>query len=252
MNTTALLSILSVLLLGEVADAAIFRDRGTTLTIECPPTGKVFCGTPTTPDFTGEATATSNCPGQVVITYTDAPALPGANCLARRFNNVILRTWTATDACGNTASCTQTIDVVRQDWSLDIKPTSCPNPIQVGSNGGNAAVMIALLGKATQNVLDVDPASVAIWREDCLAGPVYPVSYGYEDVAAPWQRDVRCGCTTQGPDGFVDLRLRFERAQLVQGLGLANLPQGSTHRLVLTARTFSGCELVASDCVRIQ
>ena len=73
----------------------------------------------------------------------------------------------------------QNIDVVRQVWSLDIKPTSCPNPIQVGSNGGNAAVMMALLGTASQDVLMIDPASVAIWREDCVSGPVYPIEFGY-------------------------------------------------------------------------
>lgn len=221
------------------------------LTLECPGTGKVYCGSPITPDFTGEATATSTCPGEVVITYSDSASL-GATCPTRRFNSIIERTWTATDACGNTASCVQNIDVVRQVWSLDIKPTSCPNPIQVGSNGGNAAVMMALLGTASQDVLMIDPASVAIWREDCVSGPVYPIEYGYDDLATPWVRDVRCGCTTLGADGFMDLRLKFNRQQLVQGLGLANLQQGTYHRLVVTASTLDGCELVASDCVRIQ
>lgn len=249
MNTTAFLSSLAALFLSSTAFAA----GGNTgvLTLECPGTGKVYCGSPITPDFTGEAIATSTCPGPVVVTYSDSAAI-GANCPTRRFNAVIVRTWTATDNCGNTASCVQNIDVVRQVWSLDIKPTSCPNPIQVGSNGGNAAVMVGLLGTAAHDVFNVDPASIAIWREDCVSGPVYPIDFGYEDVAAPWAPDLRCGCTTAGPDGFLDLRLKFSRQQLVQGLGLGSLQQGSYHRLVITGRTLDGCELVASDCVRIQ
>ncbi len=252
MKLTAISSLLlTAFALTSTADAAIFGN-GTTLTITCPPTGKVFCGSPTTPDFTGEATAESTCPGQVVITYADAPTLPGGTCPGRRFYSIIQRTWTATDACGNTASCSQSIDVVRQIWSLDIKPTSCPNPIQVGSNGGGATVMMGLLGTATQDVMNIDPASIAIYREDCTAGPVYPIDFGYEDVATPVNRTMRCECTTLGADGFMDLRLRFSRAQLVQGLGLAAFPQNSYHRLVVTGRTLNGCEFVASDCVRIQ
>jgi len=250
MNITAILSTVACsFLLATTTNGT--SGGGTILTLQCPPTGKVFCGTPTTPDFVGEATATSTCPGPVVVTYQDTPR-PGGQCLTRRFYSQIQRTWTATDACGNTASCDQTIDVIRQLWSLDIKPTSCPNPIQVGSNGGNAVVMMGLLGTASQDVTTIDPASVAIWRENCVAGPIYPIDFGYEDVATPWNRDLRCGCTTQGADGFMDLRLKFSRLQLVQGLGLATLQQGTYHRLVVTARTYDGCELVASDCVRIQ
>ncbi len=234
-----------------LASASLFSTGNTgVLTIQCPQTGKVFCGTPTTPEFTGEATATSTCPGAVVITYQDSP-LPGGACLATRFNGIIQRTWTATDACGNTASCVQNIDVVRQLWSLDIKPTSCPNPIQVSSNGGGV-VMMGVLGTASQDVMSIDPASIAIWRENCVAGPVYPIDFGYQDVATPWVRDVLCGCTTLGADGFMDLRLKFSRPQLVAGLGLAALPQGTYHRLVVTGRTFDGCEFIAADCIRIQ
>lgn len=232
--------------------SAAFLSNGSTgvLTLECPPTGKIFCGMSTAPEFTGEPVATSTCPGAVTVTYQDV-ALPGGACLATRFYGLLERTWTATDACGNTASCTQTIDVVRQSWNLDIKPTSCPNPIQVSSNGGGV-VMMGVLGTASQDVMTIDPASIAIWRENCVAGPVYPIDFGYQDVATPWNRDVTCGCTTLGADGFMDLRLKFSRPQLVAGLGLAALPQGTYHRLVVTGRTFGGCEFIASDCIRIQ
>lgn len=232
------------------AHAAVFTVGGG-LVLECPPIGKVFCGTSTDPSVTGEPTATSDCPGPITFTYQDSSPLPGASCPGARFAYVILRTWTATDACGNTASCVQAIDVVRQVWKLDIKPTSCPNPINV-QGSGNAAVSIALLGTSTQDVANIDPTTVSIWREDCVGGPVLPLDFSYQDVAAPWVGGLRCGCTTDGPDGITDLRFRFGRADLVQGLNLGQVPQWTYVRLVLTGRTFDGCEFVASDCVRVQ
>jgi hypothetical protein len=242
---------LSTFALAFFLSTSSFLGGGNPLTIECPGTGKVFCGSPTTPDYTGEPTVSSTCPGDITVTYADA-TLVGASCAARRFDSIIQRTWTAVDACGNTASCTQTIDVVRQVWSLDIKPTSCPNPINVGSNGNNAAVSIAVLGTAAQDVMNIDPTTIALWSEDCVTGPVYALDFAYEDVSAPFDATARCECTTAGPDGIVDLRLRFARLDLVNGLGLAGQLKGTTHRLVLSASTYDGCELIASDCVRIQ
>ncbi len=231
------------------AHSAPFAGNG--LVIECPPLAKILCGMSSSPVDLGEPTATSSCPGSITITYADQ-IIPGGACPADRFDHLILRTWTATDACGNVASCTQTVDVVRQIWSLDIKPTSCPNPINVGSNGNNAAVSIAILGTATQDVTQIDPASIQIWREGCLLGPVTPQDASYQDVAAPWVYGDPCGCTTAGPDGRMDLRLKFSRLQLVQGLGLAAFKKQAYVRLVVTARTWDGCGIVAGDCVRIQ
>jgi hypothetical protein len=75
--------------------------------INCPPNVTVQCGQPTTPAATGTATATDNCDGNPSITFTDQ-TLAG-NC-AQEFT--ILRTWRATDACGNSSTCVQTINVV--------------------------------------------------------------------------------------------------------------------------------------------
>jgi hypothetical protein len=252
-RTALSLSLFALAALGTATPAsALFVRPGGGLVIECPPLAKVFCGSSLDPSVTGEATATSDCPGSITITYQDSVQLPGSTCPGARFGYVIVRTWTATDECGNTASCTQAIDVVRQLWKLDIHPTSCPNPVQVGSGSKTAIVPVALLGTAFQNVADIDPASISIWREDCQGGPVYPLDFKYSDVSAPWAGGERCGCTTDGPDGFTDLLMRFNRYDFVHALGLNTFPQGSYVRLVINARTFSGCELVGSDCVRIQ
>jgi hypothetical protein len=54
----------------------------------------------------GEATATDNCDATPVITFADA-TLPGGSPQ----EYVIERTWTATDDCGNAASCVQRVMV---------------------------------------------------------------------------------------------------------------------------------------------
>jgi hypothetical protein len=76
-------------------------------TIHCPTTATVECNSPTDPSATGSATATNSAGAALTAGYTDSSA-PG-NCPIK---TVITRTWTATDACGNTASCAQTINVV--------------------------------------------------------------------------------------------------------------------------------------------
>ncbi len=64
------------------------------LTFECDAVG----------DF-GMATATDDCPGPIGISHDDVET--GDDC-----ETIITRTWTATDVCGNSSSCVQTITIV--------------------------------------------------------------------------------------------------------------------------------------------
>ena len=74
--------------------------------IACPADATIECSDSTAPSNTGMASATDNCPGLVDITWSDQ-ITPGA-CAS---NKTIERTWIATDACGNTDTCVQTITV---------------------------------------------------------------------------------------------------------------------------------------------
>jgi uncharacterized repeat protein (TIGR01451 family) len=75
--------------------------------LTCPPSITVACNTSTLPVVTGTATATDNCDvSALAVVYADVTV--GVGCTA---NYNILRTWSATDICGNTGTCLQTIQV---------------------------------------------------------------------------------------------------------------------------------------------
>jgi hypothetical protein len=65
----------------------------------------VGCGSPTTTAALGAATATDGCSGSTVTANDAAPEQIGCQ-------SVIVRTWTATDGCGNTATCVQRILII--------------------------------------------------------------------------------------------------------------------------------------------
>jgi uncharacterized repeat protein (TIGR01451 family) len=88
-------------------DQLISTGDGAPPVITCPADVTVQCGpnTCTAPVCTGSATATDDC-GTPTITFSDAITGGCGN------TETIVRTWTATDECGNQSSCTQTISVV--------------------------------------------------------------------------------------------------------------------------------------------
>ncbi|NND77188.1 MAG: HYR domain-containing protein [Flavobacteriales bacterium] len=89
--------------------------------ITCPPDTDVDQGAPDDPSVTGEATAVDNFDLAPVITWTDGAPGPGP-CIG---STATPRTWTATDACGNSSSCVQLIII------NDITPPviTCPGTI---------------------------------------------------------------------------------------------------------------------------
>ena len=71
----------------------------------CQPDVTVECGNPTSTAALGSATATDAC-GSTTVTATDGTPIQ-VGC-----QTVIVRTWRARDACGNTATCVQRILVI--------------------------------------------------------------------------------------------------------------------------------------------
>jgi hypothetical protein len=98
--------------------------------------------------------------------------------------------------------------------ALDIKPGSCPNPLNVKSRG---VLPVAILGTADLDVEQIDTASIR------LEG-VAPIQSSFQDVAAPFEpytgkEDCEFDCNDWGPDGWTDLTLKFNTQDIVSTLG---------------------------------
>lgn len=127
---------------------------------------------------------------------------------------------------------------------VDIKPQSCPNPINVGANG---TLAVAILGTSTFDVTAVNPSSVK------LQG-VSPLRFALEDVATPFAGALvsTTSCTTAGPDGFTDLVLSFDKQAVSAALGPLTNGQGLV--LTLTGNllpSFGGTAISGQDVVVI-
>jgi hypothetical protein len=120
--------------------------------------------------------------------------------------------------------------------ALDIKPTSCPNPLNVKSNG---VLPVAILGTEDFDVQDISWAA--------LEG-IPPVRFDYEDVATPFDGEL-CDCHEAGPDGYLDLTMKFYTQEIVSALG--PVEDGDVLELKLMGEKNDGSQIVVSDCIRV-
>lgn len=110
---------------------------------------------------------------------------------------------------------------------VDIKPESCPNPFGLnpgragGANGTDytnitrSVLPVAILGTEDFDVTLVDLSTVS------LEG-VAPLRLEIEDVATPYNGSFLddCGdCTEEGPDGWTDLTLKFDKQEVFAAIG---------------------------------
>ena len=122
---------------------------------------------------------------------------------------------------------------------LDIKPGSCPNPLNPNSR---RVLPVAILGTAGFDVHDIDVSSL-------LLEGVSPVGSKIQDVSRPVSDSDECACTARGPDGFEDLMLKFKRQDVASGLGTSS--QGETLVLTITGNTLDGTPIQGTDCIVI-
>ena len=116
-------------------------------TITCPPLAVVNCEGDTSPEATGFATATDNCDANVAITYQDA-TVPTTGCAATA---TITRTWTATDDCGNSSTCDQTILVA----SIDIVKTFADDEVIAGGAPSTFTLVVTNDGSAPLSNVEI-------------------------------------------------------------------------------------------------
>jgi hypothetical protein len=128
--------------------------------------------------------------------------------------------------------------------SLDVKPGSCPNPFNVYSKG---VLPAAVAGTGSFDVTQIDPALIRL-------NGVAPLRWNFEDVTAPYEPYTdkpldENACALSGPDGYMDLTLKFDTEEMAASLG--TVEDGEVLALELTGELFDGTPIVGEDIIRI-
>ena len=130
-----------------------------------------------------------------------------------------------------------------EEVAVDIKPKSCPNPLNVKSKG---VLPVAILGTADFDVTEIDPATLM------LQG-VSPLRWTLEDVATPYApfigKEDFMDCNTLGPDGYLDLTLKFDAQEIVAALG--SVSDGDVIIIPLTGELLGGTPIEGEDVIII-
>ncbi len=139
--------------------------------LEVPPDVFRQPGEPTDPEFTGQAGATDSCDPDPLVVHQDAVA-----------GNQIIRTWTATDLCGNVSEGVQTITIgLRGDLNcdglinaFDIDPfvLALTAPEEYALTFPECSLMLADVNcDGLINAFDIDPFVVCLLQGGCAPCP---------------------------------------------------------------------------------
>jgi hypothetical protein len=131
---------------------------------------------------------------------------------------------------------------------VDIKPGSCPNPINFKEKG---VLPAAVLGTEEFDVTQIDPASILLGREG-VECQVPPLRWSHEDVATPFEGEL-CDCHEYMSDGYLDLTVKFKTPEIVDCLELFEVA-GQTLPLTFSGNLkeeFGGTPFEGQDCVRV-
>ena len=124
--------------------------------------------------------------------------------------------------------------------NIDIKPESCPNPLNVKSKG---FLPVVILGTEDFDVTEIDIASIRLEG----AAPIRSI---IEDVSTPLlDKQDEYDCASEGEDGFDDLTLKFDTQEVVSALG--EVADGDELVLTLTGKFPDGKPIEGKDCVTI-
>ena len=132
----------------------------------------------------------------------------------------------------------------------DIKPASWPNPLQLKGKG---VLPVAICGTEDFDVTAIDPASIRLTIEGLEEG-VAPLRWSYEDVATPYMGEP-CSGHDLGPDGYLDLTLKFKAQEVIDTLGLDAYSDGDVVIIVVTGNLkeeHDGTPIQGQDCIIIR
>jgi hypothetical protein len=148
-------------------------------------------------------TALDDCDGEIEVSLEQKESNPGSSC-----KNVITRTWTAKDECGNTASCTQTVTVddtkapvlpeLPKGGDLGCNPTppSCTEGLKAIDDCDDEVPVVCTAGTVVENGCARSQTFTYSAKDKCGNEATDTVTYTWKvDTTAP----VLKGCPTDNP-----------------------------------------------------
>ena len=182
----------------------------------------------------------------------DAACDDGEFCNGWELCDPVAGCLTESEPCPPELDCDEDNDMCMespdQPVFIDIKPGSCPNPVNIKDNGVQT---VAVLGTDGFDVYTINPETALLGREG-IPGEVNPSWWAYEDVATPFEGE-QCGCHELKGDGYLDLVLKFETQELVTVLMFHEVLE-EILPLKLTARlidSVGATTIVGEDCIRV-
>lgn len=145
-----------------------------------------------------------------------------------------------------------------EEVDVDVKPQSCPNPVNVKSKG---VIPVAILGTDSFDVCDVNVSSILLFisEDPCDAIEAIAGRIDYNDVSAPVVRDQECDCNETGPDTYEDLIFYFHTQEVIAGIEgeIGPLEDGEELPMVIGARLSGNndpntFDIVGHDCILIR
>jgi hypothetical protein len=208
-------------------------------------------GDSTDAETTGTPMVTDNCDPTPLLTYTDV-VIPATGPGQPELN--LQRTWRVVDCQGFEASVVQSIQLVAptglpgSQANMDFDPRQCPNYFPLAETG---SVEIVLLGSASFRVEKVDPLSLRLSLPESPGVFIAPNSIVVRDagsiVATAYGE-----CNSNVPDGYKDLKLRFDRLNIAAQFALARFP-GQSVEFMVTGNKVIGQKLFGTrDIIVIQ
>lgn len=125
-------------------------------------------------------------------------------------------------------------------FTLDIKPGSCENPVNVNSRG---VLPVALLSHQDFDVNDIDISTIQI-----NSVPVKRTSIA--DIGGFYDKESVCDCVPTERDGVMDLDLKFDTQEIISSLWYVK-DSDDRATLNLTFKTKDGKSWLRQDCIRI-
>jgi hypothetical protein len=136
---------------------------------------------------------------------------------------------------------------------VDIKPGGCPNPFNLKSKG---VLPVSVLGTPEFDVSQINISTVRLTGAGDGLGFVAPVEGPpgphtvIDDTGTPFP-GTPCDCHDLTGDGIDDLSLKFKRQEIVEALGLHDVPAGQLVPLVVGGLLLDGTPFGGVDCVVI-